>query len=67
MDGNFNDIFIEGPDQFYFGAPVYDSKSNEFARFKVAGLKNENELKGAQLRITADANGQGLEQRIVVA
>lgn len=67
LDGKFDDIFIEGPDRYYFGPPIYDSKSNEFAIFDVHGLKNDSELKGVELRITANANGQGLEQRVVVA
>lgn len=61
-----SDIFIEGPDNFYFGQPEFDSDGTN-ASLKVAGLKNDSELKGVELRITANINGQGLEQRIMVA
>ena len=60
------DVFVEGPDNFYFGQPQFDS-NGAIASLKVAGLKNDAELKGVELRITANANGQGLEQRITVA
>jgi hypothetical protein len=30
-------------------------------------LKNDNELKGVELRLTANINGQGVEQRVTVA
>ncbi len=60
------DIFVEGPDRYYFGAPDF-KKENGKAWIKVAGLKNDKDLLGLELRITADANGQGLEQQVVVA
>ena len=61
-----DDIFVEGPDQFYFGRPEFDL-AGENASLKVAGLKKDGELKGIEIRITANINGQGLEQRVVVA
>jgi DsbC/DsbD-like thiol-disulfide interchange protein len=61
-----SDIFVEGPDNFYFGQPEFDL-GGENAHLKIAGLKNDNELKGIELRLTANINGQGVEQRIMVA
>ena len=61
-----SDIFVEGPDNFYFGQPQFDS-NGATASLKVAGLKNSTDLKGIELRVTANTNGQGLEQRITVA
>lgn len=60
------DIFVEGPDIFYFGKPEFDAAGAK-ASLKIAGLKEDGELQGVELRITANANGQGLEQRVVVA
>ena len=61
-----SDIFVEGPDRYYFGQPEFDLAGAN-ASIKVAGLKKDAELKGVELRITANVNGQGLEQRIIVA
>jgi DsbC/DsbD-like thiol-disulfide interchange protein len=61
-----SDIFVEGADNFYFGQPEFDL-AGENAHLKIAGLKNDNELKGVELRLTASITGQGLEQRIMVA
>ncbi len=60
------DIFVEGPDIFYFGKPEFDAAGIN-ASLKVAGLKKDMELKGVELRITASAKGQGLEQRVTIA
>ena len=62
----FSDIFIEGPERYYFGQPEFDQAGMN-ALFKIAGLKNDGDLKGVELRITANANGPGLEQRVTVA
>lgn len=61
-----NDIFIEGPDRFYFEAPNFGKEAGK-AWIKVDGLKDAKDLMGRDLRITADAIGQGLEQNITVA
>jgi DsbC/DsbD-like thiol-disulfide interchange protein len=61
-----NEIFVEGSDNFYFGKPVFDAAGTN-AALKVAGLKNDDELKGVERRLTANLNGLGVEQRIVVA
>ncbi len=61
-----NEIFVEGADNFYFGKPVFDA-AGKHAALKVAGLKNDDEVKGLELRLTANVNGLGVEQRIVVA
>jgi DsbC/DsbD-like thiol-disulfide interchange protein len=61
-----DDIFIEGPDQYYFGMPEFGANA-DIAYFKVAGLQNDADLKGATLRITSSVAEQGLEQQIVVA
>ncbi len=61
-----DEIFVEGPDNFYFGKPAFDAAGTN-ASLKIAGLKNDIELKGVELRLTANVNRQGVEQRIVVA
>lgn len=61
-----NDIFVEGPDRYYFRAPDFAREAGK-AFFKIDGLKNPDDLHGVELRLTADANGQGLEQRITLA
>jgi DsbC/DsbD-like thiol-disulfide interchange protein len=66
LKNQVSDIFVEGPDNFYFGQPEFDL-GGENAHLKIAGLKNDNELKGVELRLTANINGQGVEQRVVVA
>lgn len=60
------DIFVEGPERFYFGQPEFDLAGTK-ASLKVAGLKKDTDLNGVELLITANVNGQGLEQRTVVA
>ena len=62
----YDDIFIEGPEMYYFRAPDFKSEAGS-AFFKIDGLKTDSELKGANLRITADQAGLGLEQMITVA
>ncbi len=61
-----NDVFVEGPDNFYFAQPEFDL-GGENAHLKIAGLKNDTELKGIELRLTANINGRGVEQRVTVA
>jgi DsbC/DsbD-like thiol-disulfide interchange protein len=61
-----DDIFVEGPDKYYFGMPEFGANA-DVAFLKVAGLKNDADLKGVTLRITSSVAEQGLEQRIVVA
>ncbi len=63
---SLTDIFIEGPDRYYFAAPDFKKETGK-AWIKVAGLKNDKDLLGLKLRITADVNGQGLEQEVIVA
>jgi DsbC/DsbD-like thiol-disulfide interchange protein len=60
------DIFVEGPDNLYFRAPDFEKESGK-AWIKIDGLKNAKDLQGVDLRTTADANGQGLEQHVTVA
>jgi DsbC/DsbD-like thiol-disulfide interchange protein len=61
-----DDIFIEGPDRYYFRKPdLAREKSKAF--LKVDGLKSDSDLKGASLRITAAMQGQGIEQTISLA
>jgi DsbC/DsbD-like thiol-disulfide interchange protein len=43
------------------------SVRDKYAHLKIAGLKSDTELKGVELRLTANINGQGVEQRVTVA
>jgi DsbC/DsbD-like thiol-disulfide interchange protein len=61
-----DDIFVEGPDHYYFRNPDLGREQGK-AWIKIDGLKNPGELKGVNLRITVNAGGIGLEQRIAVA
>jgi DsbC/DsbD-like thiol-disulfide interchange protein len=61
-----SDVFVEGPDRYYFRAPDFNREAGK-AWLAIDGLKNADDLKGVDLRITVDANGQGLEQHITVA
>ena len=61
-----DEIFVEGPDNFYFSQPSFDAAGTN-ASLKIAGLKNDLELKGVELRLTANINGQGVDQRVEVA
>jgi hypothetical protein len=61
-----NDIFVEGIDRFYFQAPDFSKQAGK-AWIKIQGLKNEGDVRGKELRLTANLNGLGLEQRITVA
>ncbi len=63
---SLKDIFVEGPDRYFFQAPDF-AKETGRAWIKVEGLKDSKDLLGIELRITADANGPGLEQRVTVA
>jgi DsbC/DsbD-like thiol-disulfide interchange protein len=60
-----NDIFVEGPDRYYFTKPDFERESGK-AWISIKGLKNSSDLKSVKLRITADAMGQGLEQVITL-
>ena len=60
-----SDVFVEGPDNYYFGQPEFGLAGTNVA-LKIAGLKKDTDLKGVELRITANVNGNGLDQRIVV-
>jgi DsbC/DsbD-like thiol-disulfide interchange protein len=60
------DIFIEGPERYYFRAPKFNLHGDE-ASFIVDGLKKSDDLIGAELRLTINAMGMGLEQRVTVA
>jgi DsbC/DsbD-like thiol-disulfide interchange protein len=66
LNQSLQDIFVEGPDRYYFRAPDFSKESGK-AWIKVEGLKDAKDLLSLKLRITADANGQGLEQFITVA
>jgi DsbC/DsbD-like thiol-disulfide interchange protein len=59
-----DDIFIDGPDGLYFRKPTI---TDTLAKFKVDGLADGQSLKGEKLKITASANGKGLEQVVVVS
>jgi DsbC/DsbD-like thiol-disulfide interchange protein len=60
------DIFIEGPERYYFRAPKFNLHGDE-ASFVIDGLKNSDDLIGTELRLTFNAMGVGLEQRVTVA
>ena len=62
----FNDIFVEGPDRFYFTKPDFDREAGK-ASIAIKGLKDPTDLSAVKLRITADDGGQGLEQQITLA
>ena len=59
------DIFVEGPDRYYFTKPDFERESGK-AWIDIKGLKNASDLKAVKLRITAEALGQGLEQEIAL-
>jgi DsbC/DsbD-like thiol-disulfide interchange protein len=59
-----DDIFIDGPDGLYFRKP---SITDTLAKFKIDGLADGQSLKGEKLKITAAANGKGLEQTVMVS
>ena len=59
-----NDIFIDGPDGLYFRKPTI---TDTLAKFKIDGLADGQSLKGEKLKITAAANGKGLEQSTIVS
>jgi DsbC/DsbD-like thiol-disulfide interchange protein len=61
-----SDIFVEGPENYYFRAPDFNLDGTA-ATFIIDGLQKPGDLKGADLRITIDEMGQGLEQHIKVA
>jgi DsbC/DsbD-like thiol-disulfide interchange protein len=61
-----SDIFVEGPDSYYFRAPNFNLDGTS-ATFIIDGLQKPGDLAGADLRITIDAIGQGLEQHVTVA
>ena len=61
-----DDIFVEGPDNYYFAMPEFDASAG-VAFIKVSGLKDDSELKGVELRLTSNVAEQGVEQRIIVA
>jgi DsbC/DsbD-like thiol-disulfide interchange protein len=61
-----NDVFVEGPDRYYFRGPDFSREPGK-VWLAIDGLKNPGDLKAVDLRITVDANGQGLEQHITVA
>ncbi len=62
----FDDLFIEGPDRFYFRKPDFARQSGK-AWIKIDGLKKSDDLLNVDLRATAAAAGQGLEQHFTVA
>ncbi len=62
----FTDIFVEGPDRYYFTKPDFDREAGK-AWINIKGLKDSNDLKAIKLHITADDGGQGLEQAITLA
>jgi Disulphide bond corrector protein DsbC len=59
-----DEIFVEGPEQLYFRKPEFNGAT---ARFKIDGLKANEKLMGVDLRLTATAQGQGLEQKVMLA
>lgn len=66
LNQSINDIFVEGPDSLYFRAPDFTKEVGK-AWIRIDGLKNAKDLQGVNLRLTANANGQGLEQQVTVA
>ena len=65
LNTKVDDIFVEGPDQFYFRKPDFSLAPNAF--IKVDGLKNDAALRGVKLRLTASIGGKGLEQWLTLA
>jgi DsbC/DsbD-like thiol-disulfide interchange protein len=61
-----SDIFVEGPENYYFRTPKFNLDGTA-ATFIIDGLQKPGDLNGADLRITIDAMGQGLEQHVTVA
>ncbi len=61
-----DDIFVEGPDRFYFRKPDF-AREHGKAFIKIDGLKSDLDLKSAQLRLTAAMQGRGIEQMLVFA
>ena len=59
-----DDIFVEGPEQLYFRKPEFNG---DVARLKIDGLKAGEKLMGVDLRLTATAQGLGLEQKVMLA
>ena len=59
-----SDIFVEGPDALYFRKPVFDGTS---ARLKIDGGADEGIFKNLGLRLTAAADGSGIEQTITIS
>ncbi len=62
----FVDIFVEGPDRYYFTKPDFE-RAHGKAWITIKGLKDAHDLSGIKLRLTADDQAQGLEQEIVLA
>lgn len=60
-----SDIFVEGPDNYYFRAPDFGREKGK-AWIKIDGLKKSVNLQGVKLRVTAADGGNGLEQFVVV-
>ena len=60
----FDEVLVEGPDQFYFRKA--DLSKPGKASITVDGLKSDDTLKGQSLRITAASGTQGLEQTVTV-
>lgn len=61
-----DDIFVEGPDQYYFRMPDLNQQAGK-AVIKVDGLKSDGDLKSANLRLTAALQGRGIEQNLTLA
>ncbi len=62
----FTDIFVEGPDRYYFTKPDFNREQGK-AWIGIKGLKDPTDLKAVKLRLTADDRGPGLEQAITLA
>ena len=60
-----DDIFVEGPDRFYFHKPDLTREATK-GFIEIDGLKSDQDLKSASLRITANMQGKGLEQMILL-
>lgn len=61
LQQSVDDIFVEGPDRYYFRKPELNLKAGK-AVIKVDGLKADGDLKSADLRITAAVQSRGIEQ-----
>ena len=58
------DLFIDGPAELYFRKPTFGMG---YAILKIDGMTADQKIQGKALKITAVADGDGLEQTLTVA